>query len=118
MFIVYVIIYFILVIVILTLLTIYFSFNFKLSSCETHPNFWCYDTWYCPGGATFGNSGVTGLASSIYGPNSNSAYLCGYTSPPAPVGSTCLCGWANVTGPAGTTYLQQGCDVTYIPPAS
>lgn len=80
-------------------------YYYQCDQAERNPNYWCYDDWTCP------NSGATGLASSIYGPNSPLADACtNCDGEPGSSGcSGCTCTWEDGSlSPACTS-------ITYTP---
>lgn len=88
----------ILFLILLGILTWVLDVWYKQNQCALEPNIWCSDNWTCnntcPTGLSvnecFINSGSTGLASCLYGPNAPGARIC-FNTPSGTGGLSCNC---------------------------
>lgn len=101
----YLIVFAILFLILLAVLTWVLDLYNKAHKCPLEPNIWCFDDWVCNNNCTGGvdaqgrsvstcfeqATSPTGLASCLYGPQSNTASLC-FTPPTTGTGGlACDC---------------------------
>lgn len=111
----YIIVFAILFLIALGVLTWVLDVWNKQHQCAINPNIWCSDNWTCntscptgsPYNACFVNVGPTGLASCLYGPNSEIATTC--LNPPTGTGGTTATACSCVTSMQQTNNCFSGC---------